>query len=108
MKTFLKVLGTTALLASVVPFSYDKDELTGQKTVQALLWKLTSKPGSGGEGSGREVEIELGFNNPFAGSGEDEALLFEDGLDNEPAAPEASTAPETPAAPEVFAASEAE
>ena len=78
MKTFLKVFGTAALLAAVVPFSYKKDEETDQETLQALLWKLTRKSDPTDAGK-QSVVMEFGFNNPFP-KAEDEPHLFTDSL----------------------------
>lgn len=44
MKPFWKVLGVTALAASLIPYHVDSDETAGTKTVQALLWQLRTKP----------------------------------------------------------------
>lgn len=44
MKTFWKVLGVTALAASLIPYQIDQDETAGTKTVRALLWQLRTKP----------------------------------------------------------------
>lgn len=43
MKTFWKALGIAAL-AAVVPVRFKKDEETGTKTYQSLLWKLSIGP----------------------------------------------------------------
>ncbi len=79
MKTFLKVLGTTALLASLVPFSHKKDEENDQDTYRALLWKIVNRPDPEKE-NGRKLEISIGFNNPFSKGEDDEAHLFADDL----------------------------
>jgi len=79
MKTFLKVLGTTALLASLVPFSHKKDEENDQDTYQALLWKVVNRPDPEKE-NGRKLDISIGFNNPFSKGEDDEAHLFADDL----------------------------
>lgn len=39
MKKFLKFLGITALAAALVPYRVDKDEETGDLTLDALLWQ---------------------------------------------------------------------
>lgn len=98
MKTFLKVLGTTALLASLVPFSHSKDEETDQETYQALLWKAVNRPDPEDAGK-RKLDISFGFNNPLAK--DEEAHLFADELTvnyhTAPAAGEAPAAEEAPA-----------
>ena len=108
MKTFLKVLGTTALLASLVPFSHKKDEEAGQDTYQALLWSLVSRPDPEAENK-RKLEITLGFNCPFSKKNEDEeAHLFADELTvnyhpvptQETSAPEEAAPEEAPAVEE--------
>lgn len=67
MKKFWKALGIAALAAAVIPYRVEGDEDTGALTVQALLWKLTQKPGADG---GKDVDIR------FLSFGKDE----EDGL----------------------------
>ncbi|MDE6589337.1 MAG: hypothetical protein K2K53_03090 [Oscillospiraceae bacterium] len=49
-----KALGIAAL-AAVVPVRFQKDEETGKKTFQSLLWKLDGGP----VGDGEETEIGL-------------------------------------------------
>ncbi len=44
MKTFWKVLGVSALAASLIPYHVDSDETAGTKNVCALLWQLHTKP----------------------------------------------------------------
>ena len=43
MKTFWKALGIAAL-AAVVPVRFKKNEETGKKTFQSLLWKMDVTP----------------------------------------------------------------
>ena len=54
MKTFWKALGIAAL-AAVVPVRYKKDEESGKKVFQSLLWKLDVGP----TGNGDTTEIGL-------------------------------------------------
>ena len=56
MKKFWKALGIAAL-AAVVPVRVQKDEETGKKTFQSLLWKLDVTPGPGN--SGTEIGLDL-------------------------------------------------
>ena len=50
MKKLWKALGITAL-AALVPVRIKKDEETGKKTFQSLLWKVDVAPGENGEGT---------------------------------------------------------
>lgn len=56
MKKIWKALGIAAL-AAVVPVRVKKDEETGKKTFQSLLWKLDVSR-SGGE-PGTEIDLDL-------------------------------------------------
>ena len=56
MKKFWKALGIAAL-AAVVPVRIKKDEETGKKTFQSLLWKLDVGPT--GEGDTTEIGLDL-------------------------------------------------
>ena len=76
MKKVLKILAATAALASVIPFHSETDENGG--TMKALLWKAkwTRDPDYH---SDPEVNINIGFNNPFEKKHK-EADLFADEL----------------------------
>ena len=56
MKKFWKALGIAAL-AAVVPVRIKKDEETGKKTFQSLLWKMDVGPT--GEGDTTEIGLDL-------------------------------------------------
>lgn len=56
MKKFWKALGIAAL-AAVVPVRYKKDEETGKKTFQSLLWKMDVGPT--GDGDTTEIGLDL-------------------------------------------------
>ena len=56
MKKFWKALGIAAL-AAAVPVRFKKDEETGKKTFQSLLWKLDIEPAEDGEGM--EIGLDL-------------------------------------------------
>ena len=56
MKKLWKALGITAL-AAVVPVRFQKDEETGKKTFQSLLWKLDIGPTN--DGPGTEIGLDL-------------------------------------------------
>lgn len=58
MKTFWKVLGFAALAAGLTPYKVEKDEETGEKNYQALLWAGSSKSGKGEDK--HEILINLG------------------------------------------------
>lgn len=56
MKAFWKLLGAT-LAIGLTPYKVEKNEETGEKSYQALLWRITSAPG---ENEGHEININLG------------------------------------------------
>lgn len=60
MKKIWKFLGITALAAVLVPYKVEKDEATGDKTYDALLWHATAK-GRTSEEEGRKVDITFGL-----------------------------------------------
>ena len=62
MTRLLKMLGTAALIAGVVPYRYTKDEETGEQKIQALLWKAVRVPN--GEEKDRTT-VNIGFISPF-------------------------------------------
>ena len=102
MKAFWKILGLGALAVGLTPYRVEKDEETGEKKYQALLWQATKTPK---EGEKDALNINIGLNLPQEDA--DEAHLFSDELCveyngtpvTEPAAPEAPAEPEEPAAP---------
>ena len=57
MKKFWKALGIAAL-AAVVPVRASKDEQTGKKTFQSLLWKLDIIPNKDGTDN-TEIGLDL-------------------------------------------------
>lgn len=57
MKTFWKVLGA-ALAVGLTPYKVETNEETGEKSYQALLWRITSAPGEGE--NQRDIGINLG------------------------------------------------
>lgn len=78
MNKIWKVLGVAALAVGLTPYHVEKDEETGEKKVQALLWQMTRKPM---EEEKEEVSISFGFNPPSRK--ESEAHLFSDDLNVE-------------------------
>ncbi len=56
MKKFWKVLGLGALAAGLTPYKVEKNEETGEKSYQALLWRITSSP------AGEDKKIDIGIN----------------------------------------------
>lgn len=64
MKKFWKVLGITAAVAALAPYRINKDEETGEKKVEALLWRATAAPKDGEEKV--SVDVSFGFQSPFA------------------------------------------
>lgn len=56
MKKFWKVLSLGALAAGLTPYKVEKNEETGEKSYQALLWRITSTP------AGEDKKIDIGIN----------------------------------------------
>lgn len=71
MNKLLALLGGTALAAAVIPYAYQKNESTNEKTIQALLWKATIADDD------KKLALSVGFNNPFQPQKND---LFADNL----------------------------
>lgn len=115
MKKFWKILGLGALVAGLTPYKVEKNEETGENSYQALLWRITSAPGSGE--NKREIGIDLGEGTLTAklmGNTRkaEESHLFSDELSVEYTAPvdetvEKEDVPETPETTEVTEAAEA-
>ena len=55
MKTFWKILSLGALAAGLTPYKVETDEETGEKSYQALLWRITSAPA----GEDKKIGINL-------------------------------------------------
>jgi len=55
MKTFWKVLGFAALAAGLTPYKVEKNEVTGENSYQALLWKGSTRSDS----DGKHIDINL-------------------------------------------------
>lgn len=107
MKKFWKILGLGALAAGLTPYKVEKNEETGENSYQALLWRITSAPGSGD--NKREININLGegtLTSMLAGAAgkKEEPHLFSDELSVEYTVPEGEAAeseePEEPEEPE--------
>ena len=111
MKKFWKILGLGALAVGLTPYKVEKNEETGEKSYQALLWRITSAP------AGEDKKIDIGINLGEgtltsklmnAAERKDEPHLFSDelcveyagGEAVEPAGAEEPEAPEEPAEPE--------
>ena len=93
MKKFWKILGLGALAAGLTPYKVEKNEETGENSYQALLWRITSAPGSGD--NKREININLGegtLTSMLAGAAgkKEEPHLFSDELSVEYTAPAAT------------------
>ena len=96
MKKFWKILGLGALAVGLTPYKVEKNEETGEKSYQALLWRITSAP------IGEDKKIDIGIN---LGEGtltsklmdalekKDEHHLFSDELSVEYTVPNAEAAP---------------
>lgn len=108
MKKFWKALGIAAL-AAVVPVRVKKDEESGKKTFQSLLWKLDVGPTEDGENTEIGLDLMEGIltaplMNAIAAKKEaalftddpEEAVLFAD--DEPEAAVVEAAGPETPTA----------
>lgn len=107
MKKFWKILGLGALAAGLTPYKVEKNEETGENSYQALLWRITSAPGSGD--NKREININLGegtLTSMLAGAAgkKEEPHLFSDELSVEYTVPEGEAAeseePKEPEEPE--------
>ena len=70
MKTFWKLLGAAALAVGLTPYHVEKDEETGEKKYQALLWQATKT-------SQTDMDIKIGLYLPKAA---EEPHLFSDEL----------------------------
>ena len=109
MKTIWKLLGA-ALVVGLTPYKVEKDEETGGKSYQSLLWRITSAPGEG------EKQVDIGINlgegtltsRLLNAAREEEPHLFSDELCVEytsaPVTEEAPAEAEEPAAPAESAA----
>ena len=75
MKTFWKVLGAAALAIGFTPYRIEKNDETGERKFQALLWQATTTPR---EGDWDALDINLGLKLP--GAAEEEPHLFSDEL----------------------------
>ena len=81
MKKGLKILGAVAgiaALASLIPYSINKDDENGETTAYALLWKYSNKPDPEAPGN-RKISIDIGFHNP-AEAEIDELLMGDNDL----------------------------
>lgn len=64
MKKLWKILGITALAAVLVPYRVEKDEETGEKSYDALLWHARAKGHPSDGGDGRKVDVTFGLKTP--------------------------------------------
>ena len=71
----LKVLGAAAALAALTPYEAEKDDLTGEISLKALLWGVKYTPAT--EEAGRSVDVTLGLHIPGK---KDDAELFADDM----------------------------
>ena len=44
MKKLLKVLSIAALIASLLPYRVEQNKRTGERTFEALLWQVRTRP----------------------------------------------------------------
>ena len=75
MKKVLKILGITAAVAALTPYRIHKDKETGEKKVEALLWRATT--GTNDEEK-MTLDVSVGIQSPFAPKSEEP--LFEEEL----------------------------
>ncbi len=75
MKKFWKVLGITAAVAALTPYRIYKDEETGEKKIEALLWRATTGTN---EEEKMTLDVSVGIQSPFAPKSEEP--LFEEEL----------------------------
>lgn len=76
MKKLWKVLGITALAASLIPYRVNKDDEAESTTVDALLWQATRRPGEGEDKD--QLDINIGFKSPLQAKREESALFADD------------------------------
>lgn len=76
MKKLWKVLGITALAASLIPYRVNKDDETESTTMDALLWQAIRRPGEGGDKG--QLDINIGFKSPLQAKREECALFADD------------------------------
>ena len=76
MKKIWKVLGITALAASLIPYRVNKDDEAESTTVDALLWQATRRPGEGEDKD--QLDINIGFKSPLQAKREESALFADD------------------------------
>ena len=77
MKKFLKVLATAAAVAAVVPFHGEGDKHNGE--IKGLLWKASWKIDPEHKAQS-DINVIIGFNNPFKHFSNKESELFADDL----------------------------
>ena len=104
MKTIWKVLGAAAVVASLTPYKVHRDEETGERTIEALLWKVCTQPDETGKDQVAYVSVGLHF--PEKAKTPEEKMFADDEM--APVAPMANPVvmssddpqpEETPAAP---------
>ena len=76
MKKLLGILGAAALVAGFAPYSFDKNDETGESSVKALLWKLTTGPDP--ETGKPTLSINVGPTLPVLRKKNEEEELFAD------------------------------
>lgn len=74
MKKFWKVLGIAALVAGIAPYRVEHNPDTDEKSVHALLWKVSNRPDENENGR-RHLSLDVGFIKPGT---DPEAHLYED------------------------------
>ena len=76
MKKLLGIIGAAALVAGFAPYSFDKNDETGESSVKALLWKLTTGPDP--ETGKPTLSINVGPTLPVLRKKNEEEELFAD------------------------------
>ena len=104
MKTIWKVLGAVAVVASLTPYKVHRDEETGERTIEALLWKVCTQPDE--TGKDQLAYVSVGLHIPEKAKTPEETMFADDEM--APVAPMANPVvmssddpqpEETPAAP---------
>ena len=99
MKKFLRKVLALTTLATVVPVSINRDEITGKTTYQSLLATLTVKHGRDGAGTNMVLDMGEGVLtkavNDIILARQEAAMYADEELIITPVAPETAEGPET-------------
>ena len=77
MKKLLSIIGAAALVAGFAPYSFEKNDETGESSVKALLWNLTTTPDPENDAK-PQINLTFGLNLPSLPKKDEEEDLFAD------------------------------